>query len=118
MITIEFTPESKSLKVRHPLVGDNGHLLHHAGSRLAGHTGQGNTSLPQSHIYTVYYTVYYTGVNIHFKMNIHLCSLSYTPPPTNVLLVQVPFCTSHGDLIDTHNLPGFDDLKGKSVQVL
>ena len=39
-------------------------------------------------------------------------------PPTPVFLVQVPFCTSHGDVVDTHGLPGFDFAKGESVQVL
>jgi len=32
-------------------------------------------------------------------------------------LAKVPFCSSHGDLVDTHGLPGFDGLKGNSIQV-
>ena len=34
-----------------------------------------------------------------------------------ILSIQVPFCSSHGDLVDTHGLPGFDSLKGNSIQV-
>jgi len=45
-----------------------------------------------------------------------ICCIMLAPGLQDTL-AKVPFCTSHGDLIDTHNLPGFDDLKGKSVQV-
>ena len=89
-------------KVRHPPAGDHSDLLHHAGSRLAGHTGQGSTFL--THLPTCMLSQSFS------------CSLCLP----HVLHAQVPFCSSHGALLDTPNIPGLGLDKitsGESVQV-
>merc|ERR1711963_1302256 len=45
-----------------------------------------------------------------------ICCIMLAPGLQDTL-AKVPFCSSHGDLVDTHGLPGFDGLKGNSIQV-
>merc|ERR1711963_1266946 len=45
-----------------------------------------------------------------------ICCIMLAPGLQDTL-AKVPFCSSHGDLVNTHGLPGFDPLKGNSIQV-